>query len=110
MAWYTGADGVRKVTRIVNVHYDDPLAPYYTIEVDGQERSTERSKLAPMGGERRAQWPPPASSHASSPQAQPAQTPPATAAVPPPQLTSAESLASLRLPESSDDEDVNYAD
>ena len=32
---------------VVKVHYDDP-PPYYTISIDGQERSTVRTKLEPF--------------------------------------------------------------
>ena len=45
-AWYTMADGQRVLTTILKVHYDDP-PPYYTISIEGRERSTVRSKLEP---------------------------------------------------------------
>ena len=42
---YTQIDGTRVLATIVKVHYDD-LPPYYTISINGQERSTVRTKLS----------------------------------------------------------------
>ena len=41
---YASARGIMRDAQVVEVHTDD-LQPYYTIRVDGQERSTERSRL-----------------------------------------------------------------
>lgn len=67
--WYTTADGKRLLAIVVKVHYDDP-PPYYTISIDGNERSTVREKLAPAGPQSRpaaaADHPqPPPPSHAA---------------------------------------------
>ena len=45
--WYVSGGGRRQEATILRVHYDD-LPPYYTVMVDGCERSTVRSKLTPM--------------------------------------------------------------
>ena len=46
--WYKDQkDGVLKVVTVVKVHYDDPPTPYYTIDVDGQERHTVHDRLTP---------------------------------------------------------------
>jgi hypothetical protein len=45
--WYVDRDGARRVAVVKAVHYDDP-PPYYTITIDGKERSTVRSKLTPL--------------------------------------------------------------
>ena len=45
--WYTSAGGAKLVATILKVHYDD-VPPYYTISIDGNERSTVRTKLSPM--------------------------------------------------------------
>ena len=46
--WYNDQkDGVLKVVTVVKVHYDDPPTPYYTIDVDGQERHTVHDRLTP---------------------------------------------------------------
>jgi len=42
--YYVDRDGSRKLATIVKVHHDDP-PPYYTISIDGSERSTVREKL-----------------------------------------------------------------
>ena len=47
LAGYTHADGRRRVARVVCVHRDDST-PYYTILLDGHERSTEARKLIPL--------------------------------------------------------------
>jgi len=41
---YKGAGGTTQDAEVVQVHIDD-VQPYYTIRVDGQERSTERARL-----------------------------------------------------------------
>ena len=46
-AWYKNADGTQAVCTILKVHYDD-IPPYYTIVIDGHERSTVRTKLEPL--------------------------------------------------------------
>lgn len=43
-AWYTSAQGERLLVDVVNVHYDDD-PPYYTISIEGAERSTVRKRL-----------------------------------------------------------------
>ena len=46
--WYHDQkDDQRKIVTIVKVHYDDPPTPYYTIDVDGQERHTVHDRLTP---------------------------------------------------------------
>eukprot|EP00966_Prymnesium_polylepis_P140437 3244064-Prymnesium_polylepis.1 len=45
--YYLDRDGEQKVATLVKVHYDDP-PPYYTISIDGAERSTVREKLTMM--------------------------------------------------------------
>ena len=52
--WYSGADGQRMKAVVMKVHYDDP-PPYYTIAINGQERSTVRTKLTPCTAESDAQ-------------------------------------------------------
>lgn len=42
--WYTDSEGKQKVATILRVHYDD-VPPYYTISIDGEERSTVRARL-----------------------------------------------------------------
>jgi hypothetical protein len=42
--WYVKPDGSCVIAKVVNVHYDDH-PPYYTILIDGHERSTVRTKL-----------------------------------------------------------------
>ena len=44
---YTKPDGSRALCTVVKVHYDDP-PPYYSVTIDGQERSTVRHKLTPI--------------------------------------------------------------
>ena len=44
--WYTRG-GARKLCRVINVHHDDD-PPYYTVEMDGVERSTVRAYLTPL--------------------------------------------------------------
>ncbi|KAL3922933.1 MAG: hypothetical protein SGPRY_004382 [Prymnesium sp.] len=46
-AYYKDRDGITKLATIVKVHYDEP-PPYYTISIDGNERSTVREKLIPL--------------------------------------------------------------
>ena len=46
-AYFTSFDGTRKVVKVVKVHYDDDQ-PYYTISMDGIERSTLRKSLEPI--------------------------------------------------------------
>merc|ERR1740139_544142 len=42
--YYVHADGGRRPGTVVTVHTDE-VTPYYTVSVDGQERSTERQRL-----------------------------------------------------------------
>lgn len=62
-AYYTDQGGTRKVAKILSVHYDDP-PPYYTISIDGKERSTVRSKLTPIPA---AELPPPSDASTAPP-------------------------------------------
>ena len=45
--WYQDAQGDERESEVAGVHYDDDV-PYYTIRLDGNERSTVRERLRPM--------------------------------------------------------------
>ena len=45
--WYQSQSGHRMAAEVVQVHYDD-VPPYYTISIDGTERSTVRGRLSLM--------------------------------------------------------------
>eukprot|EP00966_Prymnesium_polylepis_P052623 1218427-Prymnesium_polylepis.1 len=44
--YYTGRQGERKLAKVAEVHFDEH-PPYYTISIDGVERSTVRERLTP---------------------------------------------------------------
>ena len=45
---YRTQSGERLLVTVLKVHFDDPTAEYYTIDVEGSERSTTRERLEPV--------------------------------------------------------------
>jgi hypothetical protein len=47
--YHGGPNGVCEPATVLDVHHDDQMDLYYTISINGQERSTVRHKLSPIG-------------------------------------------------------------
>ena len=45
--WYTRGPGTRKLATVLTIHHDDE-PPYYTVAIEGSERSTVRGYLKPL--------------------------------------------------------------
>ena len=101
--FYRRRDGLEVTAIIVKVHYDEP-PPYYTIAIDGVERSTVRSKLFPVADG--VHPPEPEPEPKPEPEAEPAAGATAAAAPPPAvfrQPSAKSTAALLKLAEASPD-------